>query len=68
MEVIIAVQNDTLLSALRLLLKRIVSARRGGGNYEIFGSGPLAPKRRNLKANRQKYEAKQLIHQETGLH
>ena len=35
MEVMIAVQSGTLLRALSVLLKRRVSARRGGGYYEV---------------------------------
>jgi hypothetical protein len=36
MEVIISVQSGTLLRALRVLLKRRDSPRRGGGYYEVF--------------------------------
>ena len=37
-EAMIAVQSGTLLRALRLLLKRRVSACRGGDYYEVFES------------------------------
>jgi len=39
MEVMIAVQSDTLLHALRVQLKRRVSARRGGGCFFSWESG-----------------------------
>jgi hypothetical protein len=35
MEVMVAVQSGTLLRALRVQLKRRVSARRGGDYYEV---------------------------------